>query len=48
VVDRGCSGFPLFTSQEVTDEAGRGDPEQASKRLEILAEIPVLESNANP
>ncbi len=44
--DRGYSGFELFTSQEVLDEAGRGDPEQASKRLEMLAKIPVLEFNA--
>ncbi|NJR43894.1 MAG: type II toxin-antitoxin system VapC family toxin [Akkermansiaceae bacterium] len=44
--DEGCSGFDLFTSQEVIDEAGRGDPEQASRRLEILAEIPVLELNS--
>ena len=41
--DNGCSGFDLFTSQEVLDEAGRGDPEAASKRLEMLAEISVLE-----
>ncbi len=44
--DGGYSGFDLFTSQEVLDEAGRGDPEQASKRLEMLAEIPVLEFNS--
>lgn len=43
--DQGCSGFELFISQEVLDEAGRGDPEQASRRLEMLAEIPVLEFN---
>jgi predicted nucleic acid-binding protein len=41
--DNGCSGFDLFTSQEVLDEAGRGDPEAASRRLEMLAEISVLE-----
>lgn len=44
--DQGCSGFQLFTSQEVIDEAGRGDSEQASRRLEMLAQIPVLEFNA--
>jgi len=44
--DQGCSGFQLYTSQEVIDEAGRGDREQASKRLEMLAKIPVLEFNA--
>lgn len=43
--DKGCSGFELFTSQEVLDEAGRGDPGQASDRLAMLAEIPVLELN---
>lgn len=41
--DGGYSGFEVFTSQEVLDEAGRGNPEQASKRLEMLAEISVLE-----
>lgn len=41
--DKGCSGFDLFTSQEVLDEAGRGDPETASKRLAMLADIAVLE-----
>jgi len=41
--DNGCSGFDLFTSQEVLDEAGCGDPEAASKRLEMLAKISVLE-----
>jgi predicted nucleic acid-binding protein len=41
--DNGCSGFDLFTSQEVLDEASRGDPEAASRRLEMLAEISVLE-----
>jgi hypothetical protein len=44
--DNGCSGFDLFTSQEVLDEAGRGDPEAATKRLAMLAEIPVLELNS--
>jgi predicted nucleic acid-binding protein len=41
--DGGCSGFDLFTSQETLDEAGRGDPGQASQRLGLLNEIPVLE-----
>ena len=41
--DGGCSGFVLFTSQETLDEAGRGDPEQASQRLRLLSNIPVLE-----
>ena len=41
--DSGCSEFELFTSQEVLDEAGRGDPKVGSKRLEMLAGISVLE-----
>ncbi len=45
--DGGCSGFELFTSQEVLDEAGRGDPEQASRRFQMLAEISVLEFNSD-
>lgn len=44
--DGGCSGFELFTSQEVLDEAGRGDSDQALMRLEMLAEIAVLEFNS--
>ena len=44
--DEGCSGFDLYTSQEVLDEAGRGDPEAASRRLEMLSGIPVLEFTA--
>lgn len=45
--DGGCSGFQLFISQEVIDEAGRGDAGQASRRLEMLADIPVLEFNTD-
>lgn len=45
--DGGYSGFELFTSQEVLDEAGRGDTGRASTRLEMLAEIPVLEFNSD-
>lgn len=41
--DNGCSDFELFTSQEVLDEVGKGDPEAASKRLQMLAETPILE-----
>src|SRR6056297_2565661 len=41
--DNGYSGFDLYTSQEVLDEAERGDPEAASRRLEMIAEIPVLD-----
>jgi len=41
--DEGCSGFDLYTSQETIDEAARGDETFASKRLDLLSEIPVLE-----
>jgi len=41
--DNGYSGFALYTSQEVLDEVGRGDPDAASRRLEMIAGIPVLE-----
>lgn len=44
--DEGCSGFELFTSQEVLDEASRGDSEAALRRLEMLVEIAVLEFNS--
>lgn len=44
--DGGHTGFELFTSQEVLDEVGRGDPEQAARRLQMLSKIPVLEFNA--
>jgi len=37
------SDFTLYISQVVLDEAGRGDAEMASKRLEILQNLPVLE-----
>jgi predicted nucleic acid-binding protein len=45
--DSGCSGFELFTSQEVLDEAGRGDPHYSEQRLELLADIAVLEINSD-
>ena len=37
------SQFTLYISQVVLDEARQGDPEMASKRLEILQNISVLE-----
>jgi len=37
------SQFTLYISQVVLDEAGQGDTEMASKRLEILQNLSVLE-----
>jgi len=37
------SQFTLYISQVVLDEAGQGDAEMASKRLEILQNLSVLE-----
>lgn len=37
------SQFTLYISQVVLDEAGQGDTEMASKRLEILQSLSVLE-----
>lgn len=36
--------FQLLVSELVLKEAGRGDPAMASLRLELLADIPVLET----
>ncbi len=36
--------FDLYTSELVLEEAGRGDPQAASKRLQVLQDIPLLES----
>ena len=36
------SRFSLYTSNVVTEEAGSGNPEAASRRLEALAGIPLL------
>jgi hypothetical protein len=41
--DEGCSGFQLFTSQEVLDEVGRGEPLMATGRLELVRDIAILE-----
>ena len=35
--------FDLFTSQLVIDESSAGDPDAATRRLEVLDEIPLLE-----
>ncbi|WP_413038857.1 type II toxin-antitoxin system VapC family toxin [Roseofilum sp. Guam] len=37
--------FELYISQTVLDEAGRGDAEMASRRIEILNNLPLLEVN---
>jgi hypothetical protein len=40
--DGGCSGFDLFTSQEVLQEANLGDADMARQRLEMLLPLPRL------
>lgn len=37
--------FEIYVSQVVFDEAGRGDPEMAQKRIEIIEDFPSLISN---
>jgi hypothetical protein len=37
--------FELFVSQFVIDEAGIGDPDAARRRLEVLADVPLLAAN---
>jgi hypothetical protein len=39
--------FDLFASQFVIDEASLGDPEAAARRLEALADVPLLEPGDN-
>lgn len=39
------SAFKLYVSQVVLDEVGRGDAEIATKRLEILNGLPLVELN---
>jgi hypothetical protein len=41
--DSGCSGFDLFTSLEVLDEAREGDSEMAAMRLALLHKATRLE-----
>src|SRR2546427_12164526 len=35
--------FDLFVSQMVLDEASAGDPEAATRRLEVLTHLPLLD-----
>jgi len=37
------SEFLIFASQVVLDESAAGDPQMARKRIEILADVPLLE-----
>ena len=39
--------FELFVSQFVIDEASAGDAEAAKRRLEMLADVPLLDPGAN-
>jgi hypothetical protein len=41
--DEGCSGFQLFTSQEVLDEVGRGEPAMAADRLNLIRDVALLD-----
>lgn len=38
--------FDLFTSQWVLDEAAKGDPEAARRRLDLLHDVPLVEVTA--
>jgi len=44
-LDEQATHYELVTSQIVLAEAGRGDPDAARRRLEALADIPVLDDN---
>src|SRR3972149_9598781 len=39
--------FQLFVSQFVIDEASLGDPDAARRRLEALADVPLLDPGEN-
>jgi hypothetical protein len=39
----GRSEFQIFASQVVLDESAAGDPQMASKRIELLTDVPLLE-----
>lgn len=41
--DEGCSGFQLFTSQEVLDEVGRGELAMAADRLNLIRNLAILD-----
>ena len=44
-MDEQAANYELVTSQIVLAEAGRGDPDAASRRLAMLGDIPVLDEN---
>ena len=44
-MDQQAVNYELVTSQIVLAEAGRGDPDAATRRLAMLADIPVLDEN---
>jgi predicted nucleic acid-binding protein len=44
-MDEQAANYELVTSQIVLIEAQRGDPDAASRRLAMLADIPVLDDN---
>jgi hypothetical protein len=44
-MDEQAPNYELVTSQIVLAEAGRGDPDAARRRIEMLADIPVLDDN---
>ncbi|NIL98312.1 MAG: DNA-binding protein [Planctomycetales bacterium] len=44
-MDERSTNYELVTSQIVLAEAQRGDPDAASRRLSLLANIPVLDEN---
>ena len=44
-MDEQAANYELVTSQIVLAEAGRGDPDAASRRLAMLRDIPVLDEN---
>jgi len=46
-LDEQATNYELVTSQIVLAEARRGDPDAARRRLEALANIPVLDDNSD-
>jgi hypothetical protein len=43
--DAGCSGLELVTSLETLDEIAKGESEKAKERVELVADLPLLEVN---
>lgn len=43
--EAGCSGLELVTSLETLDEISRGESEKAKERMDLIADLPVLEVN---